>query len=95
MENNHKNEILEIFETSWPNPHITGTEELHIRCRENIFNRIVEENFPNLRKDVAYVCMHVCMHMYMAYIYISPRSTQYTGLEKKNPHCIAIKTVNI
>lgn len=93
MENNHKTEISEIFETSWPNPSITGIEELRIRCIENIFNRIIKENFPNLRKDVAYVCMHICMYMYMAYICIPKKHSIYRT--RKKPHCITIKTVNI
>ena len=38
-----------------PNLRIIGIEggKLQLKGRENIFNRIIEENFPNLKKDIA------------------------------------------
>ena len=38
-----------------PNLRIIGIkgEELQLKGTENIFNKIIEENFPNLRKDIS------------------------------------------
>ena len=37
-----------------PNQRIIGTEEVKVQreSTENIFNKIIEENFPNLKKDM-------------------------------------------
>ena len=38
-----------------PNLSIIGveeTEDLQLKGPENIFNKIIEENFPNLKKDI-------------------------------------------
>ena len=38
-----------------PNLRIIGVEEgeeLQLKGTENIFNKIIEENFPNLKKDI-------------------------------------------
>jgi hypothetical protein len=32
---------------------IIGIEEAHFKGPENIFNKIIEENFPNLKKEMA------------------------------------------
>lgn len=62
--------MWEIFETSWPNTPITGIEEFRIRYIENIFSGIIEENFPNLGNDVAYVCTNTCIYdLYDLYLY--------------------------
>ncbi|ERE69648.1 serum amyloid A-3 protein [Cricetulus griseus] len=48
--------IQEIWETvKRPNLRITGIEEgkgIQLKGAENIFNKIIEENFPNLKKDM-------------------------------------------
>ena len=48
--------IEEIWDTvKRPNLRIIGVEEgeeLQFKGPENIFNKIIEENFPNLRKDI-------------------------------------------
>ena len=48
--------IQEIWDTiKKPNLRIIGTEEgeeLQIKSPENIFNKIIEENFPNLKNDI-------------------------------------------
>ena len=48
--------IQEIWDTmKRPNLRIIGVEEgedLQLKGPENIFNKIIEENFPNLNKDI-------------------------------------------
>ena len=48
--------IQEIWETvKRPNLRIIGIEEgeeIQLKGAENIFNKIIEENFPNLKKDM-------------------------------------------
>ena len=48
--------IQEIWDTvKRPNLRITGIEEgeeTQLKGAENIFNKIIEENFPNLKKDM-------------------------------------------
>jgi hypothetical protein len=42
-----------------PNLRITGIEEggdSHFKGPENIFNKIIEENFPNLKKEMGINC---------------------------------------
>ena len=49
--------IQEIWDTvKRPNLRIIGVEEgedLQLKGWENIFTKIIEENFPNLKKDIA------------------------------------------
>ena len=38
-----------------PNLRIIGVEEreeLQLKCPKNIFNKVIKENFPNLKKDI-------------------------------------------
>ena len=60
-ENNKSNKFLtqniqEIWDTvKRPNLRIIGVEEgedLQLKGPENIFTKIIEENFPNLKKDI-------------------------------------------
>ena len=47
--------MQEIWDTvKRPNLKIIGVEEgeLQLKGPENIFNKIIEENFPNLKKDI-------------------------------------------
>ena len=48
--------IQEIWNTiKRPNLRIIGVEqgeELQLKDAENIFNKMIEENFPNLKKDI-------------------------------------------
>ena len=47
--------VQEIWDTmKRPNLKITGIEgeDSHLRGPENIFNKIIEENFPNLKKEM-------------------------------------------
>lgn len=64
------------------------------QMQRKYFQQNRRRKFPKFKKRCGMCMYDVCMYMYIIYIYISPRSTQYTGLEK-NPLCIAIKTVNI
>ena len=44
--------IQEIWDTmKRPNLRIIGIEEAQLKNTENIFNKIIEENFPNLKRD--------------------------------------------
>ena len=69
-----------------PNLRIIGVEEgeeLQIKGPENIFNKIIEENFPNLKNDI---------HMKVQEAYRTPNR-----LDQKipSPRHIIIKTQNI
>ena len=45
--------IQEIWDTiKRQNLRIIGVEEVQLNGPENIFNKIIEENFPNLKEDV-------------------------------------------
>jgi hypothetical protein len=47
--------IQEVWDTIRPNLRVIGTEESEDSQRKrpvNTFNKIIEENFPNLKKDV-------------------------------------------
>ena len=65
-----------------PNLRIVGIEgELQFKSTENIFNKIIEENISNLRKDTPY--MKLTEH-------------QIDWIKKKKSSChIIIKTLNI
>ena len=67
-----------------PNLRIIGVEEeeLQLKGTENIFNKIIEENFPNLKKDIP---------MKVQEAYRIPNRLD----QKKSPHHIIIKTQNI
>ena len=46
--------IQKIWDTmKRPSLRITGIEELQLKCREYVFNKIIEENFPNLKKHIS------------------------------------------
>ena len=69
-----------------PNLRIIGLEEgevVHLKGTENIFNKIIEENFPNLKKDNPMNIQEAC------------RTPNRLGQEKKTPCHIIIKTVNV
>ena len=70
-----------------PNLRIIGVEEgeeLQLKGPENIFNKTIEENFPNLKKDIP-------MKVQEAY-----RTTNRLDQKiKKSPHHIVIKMQNI
>ena len=68
-----------------PNLKIIGLEEgkLQLKGTKNIFNKIIEENFPNLKKDVP-------MKTQEAY-----RTPNRLDQEKKSPHHIIINTLNM
>jgi hypothetical protein len=78
--------ILEIQDTmQTPNLRITETEESkdsQLKGPENIFNKIIEENFSNLKKDMA-------IEVQEAY------RTPNTLNQKNSSHCIIIKTLNV
>ena len=78
--------IQEIWDTiKRLNIRIIGVEEgeeLQLKGPENIFNKIVEENFPNLKKDIP-------MKAHEAY------RTPNRLDQKKSPHPIIIKTQRI
>ena len=63
------------------NLRIIGIEEVQLKSTENIFNELIEENFPNLKKDM-------CMKIPDAY------TTPNRLDQKKSPHHIIIKTLN-
>ena len=65
-----------------PNLRIIGIEgEVQLKSTENIFNKIIDETFPNLKKD---------MHMKIQEAY---RTLDW--IKKKSLHQIIIKTLNI
>ena len=77
--------IQEIWDTmKRPNLRIIGVEgeELQIKGPENNFNKIIEENFPNLKEDIP-------MKVQEAY------RTPNRLAKKKYPHHMTIKTQNI
>ena len=57
-------------------------EELQIKVPENIFNKIIEENIPNLKNNIP---------MKVQEAYRTPNRLD----QKKSPHHIIIKTQNI
>ena len=57
-------------------------EELQIKGTENIFNKIIEENFPNLQNDIP---------MKVQETYRTPNRLD----QKKSPRHIIIKTKNV
>ena len=79
--------IQEIWDTiKKPNLRIIGIEEgeeLQIKGPENIFNKIIEENFPNLKNDIP-------MKVQEAY-----RTPNRLDQKKTSPRHIIIKTQNI
>ncbi|KAK7795145.1 hypothetical protein U0070_003059, partial [Myodes glareolus] len=60
--------IQEIWDTiKKPNLRIIGIEEgeeLQIKGPENIFNKIIEENFPNIKNDIPMKILHLAMDGY-------------------------------
>ena len=68
-----------------PNLRIIGVEEeeLQLKGPENIFNKIIEENFPNLKKDIP-------MKVQETY-----RTPNRLDQKKPSPRHIIIKTQNI
>ena len=45
--------ILEIWDTvKRPNLRLIGIEEVQVKGTENIFNKITEKNFSNIKKDM-------------------------------------------
>ena len=78
--------IQEVWDTmKRPNLRIIGIEEgeqVQLKSTENIFNKIIEENFPNLKKD---------MPMKIQEAYRTPIRLD----QKKSPCHIIIKTLNI
>ena len=78
--------IQEIWDTvKGSNLRIIGVEEeedLQLKGPENIFNKIIEENFPNLKKDIP---------MKVQEAYRTPNRLD----QKKYPCHIIIKTQNI
>ncbi|ERE69936.1 LINE-1 type transposase domain-containing protein 1 [Cricetulus griseus] len=79
--------IQEIWDTvKRPNLRIIGIEEGEetlLKGTENIFNKIIEENFPNLQKDMP-------MKVQEAY-----RTPNRLDNKKKSPQHIIIKTPNL
>jgi hypothetical protein len=68
-----------------PNLRIIGIEkgeDSQLKCPENTFNKIIEENFPNLKK-----VMTIKAQDYKT----SKRKHQ----KRKSPFCIILKMVNI
>ena len=65
-----------------PNPRIIGIYEgkAQLKSTENIFNKLIEESFPNLKKD---------MHIKTQKAYRTPNRLN----QKKYPHHIIIKTL--
>ena len=69
-----------------PNLRIIGVEEeedLQLKSPENIFNKIIEENFPNLKKNIP-------MKVHETY-----RTPNRLDQKKPSPRHIIIKTQNI
>ena len=68
-----------------PNLRIVGIEEGEIQLKntENIFNKIIEKNFPNLKEDKY-------MKIQEAY-----RKTNRLDFKKKSPCHIIVKALNI
>lgn len=69
-----------------PNLKITGIEEgeyLQLKGPENIFNKIIEENYPNLKKEMPIKVQEVC------------RTPNRLGQKRKSSLHIIIKTLNI
>ncbi|MBV2134755.1 hypothetical protein KRX52_18445, partial [Pseudomonas sp. MAP12] len=69
-----------------PNLRIIGIEEgeeTQLKGAENIFNKIIEENFPNLKKD---------MPMKVQEAYRMPNRVDH---KRKSPRHIIIKTPNV
>ncbi|OPX54009.1 RBD-like domain-containing protein [Oceanospirillum multiglobuliferum] len=90
-ENNKDKKVLtqnvqEIWDTmKRPNLRIIGIEEgeeYQLKGTENIFNKIIEENFPNLKKEIP---------MKIQEAYRTPNRLD----QKKISHHIIIKTLNI
>ena len=78
--------IQEIWDTmKRPTLRIIGIEEgeVQLKSTKDIFNKIIEENFLNLKKD---------MHMKIQEAY---RTQNKLGQKKKSPQHIIIKTLNI
>ena len=73
--------IQEIWDTMKKNLRIIGIKgkETQLKSAENMFNKIIEENFPNLKKD---------MHMWSL-------QTLNRLDQKKSPCHIIIKILNI
>ena len=57
-------------------------EDSQYKEAENIFNKIIEENFPNLKKEMA-------INVQESY-----RTANGLGQTRKSSHCIIIKTLN-
>jgi uncharacterized coiled-coil protein SlyX len=79
--------IQEIWGTAKrPNIRITGIEEgeeSQLNGPENIFNKIIEENFPNLKKEMTINAQEA---------YRTPNTLDY---KRKPFHHIIIKTLNV
>ena len=60
-----------------------GGEEVRLKSTENIYNKIIDENFPILKKD---------MHMKIQETYRTPNRLDQ---KKKSPCHIITKTLNI
>ncbi|KAL6035562.1 hypothetical protein STEG23_031936 [Scotinomys teguina] len=82
-----KQNVQEIWDTmKRPNIRIIGIEEgeeYQLKGTENIFNKIIEENFPNLKKEPP-------IKIQEAY-----RTPNRLDPQKKSSHHIIIKTLNI
>ncbi|KAL6039065.1 hypothetical protein STEG23_008290 [Scotinomys teguina] len=82
-----KQNVQEIWDTmKRPNIRIIGIEEgeeYQLKGMENIFNKIIEENFPNLKKEPP-------IKIQEAY-----RTPNRLDLQKKSSRHIIIKTLNI
>ncbi|KAL6081673.1 hypothetical protein STEG23_005580 [Scotinomys teguina] len=78
--------IQEIWDTmKRPNLRIIGIEEgeYQLKCTENIFNKIIEENFPNLNKEIPIKIQE------------AHRTPNRLDPQKKSSRYIIIKTLNI
>jgi hypothetical protein len=53
-----------------------------LKAPENIFNKIIEENFPNLKKEMS-------INVQEAY-----RTPNKLDQKRKSSHCIMVKTLN-
>jgi hypothetical protein len=62
---------------------IEAGEDSQFKCTENIFNKIIEENFPNLKKEMAINIQEVY------------RTPNRLDQKRKSSHHIIIKTINV
>ena len=68
-----------------PNLRIIGIEESEdsqLKGPENVFNKIIEENFPNLKKEMSVKLQEAC------------RTPNKWDQKRKSSHHIIIKTLN-